>query len=943
MRNRKGVIISPIIQMILGTVVIILFIFAFNKPLRDTVSSFLDKKELVIPEHGNFTPFQPSYTSEEQTVIDSMNGLVLAINSVATNKNVNTDNKEPAGDIKVASYKISFSSEVDIEERGINDHRDWVFDETFKLNKDNAGFVVKQQEHKIFADYIYGSCTEKNSNSWVECGSGFPKSAGKGGQCFCEDEDDTGDGYVEMEDLGIREDYIDKAMAKKLAPVRDLNPVYNIELVTYDKNGKELCRIGSWAKETEMTDTDLQDLRTWGINLDRDGDGIRGSYSVDEYGKHWPDTLPAGFNKERVSEQKIDKYFPEGKIQSINDNGEACLDSPTWVTCPGIKVYYCGKFGYKSGSAQHENEYYFHLDSEGEIHNDAGVKVLADIDTSYDEKKSSMNRNDDKIQVRDDSGDVTNFLVGAFDYAKEYDVEVISLAPVLGAAPTALAMKQMDNPRVYCYNGHRVGKSSTVVKCDPDFGGCGVCNFELPQNMSEYESAFSYIAGYGDPRYVMYYEAFPLGEEEAWVLDENTVAFDLIVATNLAVPIGGSLVKNIAKMGRFVGKVLVVPHLVARVVKGVYRPIAWSGRKSSAQIGRLGEKVSLSIKSLFYKGTKTIVGKEAAQKYLFKIFTESGNILRHAKKADIEKIASVDEVAEWVIRNDKGELDELAKLLTEENVVSSFTIMKNNLPRTVVRKGTKYTIAYAAALTMAKEDSMNQKFVPVGVDKIGAKEPFKGAVTTGSVLDELEDELSGYYVQLAKDKYKGGAVTGVLLDQPAERFFLASPCRADIAVVKSECQCWQSENESEKPEGKALEKFGNISFLKYTVNDDYPKTDARRYENAVKVCRDRSAGLGSLTFEQPVDKVDCIVVNPVVEEGSFCYSGSHTLQEMAKYSVVAGTIGANVAVDLGTGPFMLTPAAPLAKAVNFALNIGVDSAGALLTNAIADKEKWPNH
>ena len=46
-----------------------------------------------------------------------------------------------------------------------------------------------------------------------------------------------------------------------------------------------------------------------------------------------------------------------------------------------------------------------------------------------------------------------------------------------------------------------------------EYHGCRVYNFVLPQNVSD---AKKWIAGFGDPKFLMYYEQFPMGEEKAW-------------------------------------------------------------------------------------------------------------------------------------------------------------------------------------------------------------------------------------------------------------------------------------------------------------------------------------------------------------------------------------------------------------------------------------------
>ncbi|MEA3514329.1 MAG: hypothetical protein U9R34_02555 [Nanoarchaeota archaeon] len=985
-KSKKGFGWGPIIQMILGAIVIALVVLAINKPLLAATKSFFAKEELKLklPGEEGFVPFTPQYTTEEQTVVDSMNGLIMAINSIATNTRVDkySENKIEAEKVAFKSYKIAFSTHLEIEEDGLNDFRDWAFEKEFEIKSDAEGNIVRQGDHKIFADYIYGSCTNDNerdlifgdSRGWVDCNSKLPKTSKDDGDCYCTDEDDN-TGFEELNDLKIREDLIKKAEKINLAPVRDIKPVYNIVLTTYDEQGNEICRAGTWEVKDKITDKSVNDLLVWGSHksvcspdgCDRDGDGIWGSYGPELYGKDWWETLPPGFDKSRIPPEKIDQYFPNRKIQAIEDNGEGCLDSPTWVECPGIKIYYCGKYGSETGAGS-EFDYYYNIDSDGDIHNRAGIKVLWDIDSNYtgcikDDaaclkdggKKgySSANREySDTIAMRDsDAKKLGDFLVGSEEYAKSYDLGMLALAvakPLLTG--NVLEMRKINDPTVFCYDGKRIGTSATTVKCDPDFGGCAVCNFEMSQNITkDYSSALSYIAGYGDPKYVMYYEAFPAGEEEAWALDELSVGLYSIAAWNLAaqaLPLGGPVLAKIKGLSKYLRKSILVPSIITRIVKGGFKPIAWFGKKSKEQIEKLGNEVSNAIRSTIKKGTNDVVEKEAAERLLKKTFENGYNILHYAKPEDIKQIASLEEVAEWVVKNDEKQLEALAKHLGDKEIVSKYDIFKGKLSSNILQKGPKYAIAYGVALSMAKEDSMNQKFLPIGVNAIGAKEPYKGALTTGSGLDKLNSNVAKYYIQLTRDRYKGGIITGTLLDQNAQRFFLASPCKADLAVVLTECQCWQSKEESEKLNDNMAKAFGNISVLNHTINTDFGKDNIKRYEKAVKVCRDRTAGFGAITLESPIQKTECIVVNPILREGTFCYSGSHSIAEVAKYGVVAGTIAASIAGEaaltaatIGT----LGAAAPMAKFVSFAYNTGIDVAGASITNKISKTQKWPNH
>jgi hypothetical protein len=76
---------------------------------------------------------------------------------------------------------------------------------------------------------------------------------------------------------------------------------------------------------------------------------------------------------------------------------------------------------------------------------------------------------------------------------------------------------------------------------------CDVKAFELPQEVTDWEN---YIIGLGDPKYLVYYEKFPAGEEAAWQFDDKTwVAVTLGVRSAFALfPVGYKAWKNGAKI-----------------------------------------------------------------------------------------------------------------------------------------------------------------------------------------------------------------------------------------------------------------------------------------------------------------------------------------------------------------------------------------------------------
>jgi len=75
------------------------------------------------------------------------------------------------------------------------------------------------------------------------------------------------------------------------------------------------------------------------------------------------------------------------------------------------------------------------------------------------------------------------------------------------------------NGLVSCSDGVLYG--STCVRCElfENSFKCHVKNFELPQTLEGEGFLDKWIAGFGDPQYIVYYEAFPAGEEQFWQPD----------------------------------------------------------------------------------------------------------------------------------------------------------------------------------------------------------------------------------------------------------------------------------------------------------------------------------------------------------------------------------------------------------------------------------------
>jgi len=59
---------------------------------------------------------------------------------------------------------------------------------------------------------------------------------------------------------------------------------------------------------------------------------------------------------------------------------------------------------------------------------------------------------------------------------------------------------------------------------------CSVKGFELPQSgIHDFNLAEKWIQGANDPEYIVYYEAFPMGEEAAWQIDRGSFWIDVVL------------------------------------------------------------------------------------------------------------------------------------------------------------------------------------------------------------------------------------------------------------------------------------------------------------------------------------------------------------------------------------------------------------------------------
>ncbi len=523
--------------------------------------------------------------------------------------------------------------------------------------------------------------------------------------------------------------------------------------------------------------------------------------------------------------------------------------------------------------------------------------------------------------------------------------------------PGAVASKELGKCQGVLYGGSCVSceKKDTEVNCQ-------VKDFELPQKIDTigerssigslgYLSPLNWISAYGDPNYVVYYEAFPFGEEEAWQLDAAEVSLSTIAAFDILIPVGGFALKSggtVVKKGTELLKDSKLGKAASLASKGsgvalAYKVAATTGRVIKWPIEFLAKRTSAIIKSGVEVGEKGLIKIISPERYI-KIFADAESVLKYAKPEYLKAIFSekdLDDLAKS-LGKDK-ELEQIADLILKDSNLAvarnSFMERIKDVPANIkpfTQKSALNLLVLPIAIGLAKEDSMNDKFAPIGVNSIGFKKPYNEALITGQALPGLNEDVNKYYVALNKD----GDIQ--------QRFFLASPCKTNLKVTTQKCKCGRNEAVEERVIGKEI-------FLvnKHSVEEN-------KIDFAVKECS--SVKLGALEtmftldlkslIESRTKNVDCISIEPQDIEG-FCYSGTHFLASTASWTFYGASFATGVgaqalkAAAIGGGTAVGGPLGFLAGLGTSAgigvLQTGMDYSLALLEHWSTSYTKWPNH
>ena len=208
-----------------------------------------------------------------------------------------------------------------------------------------------------------------------------------------------------------------------------------------------------------------------------------------------------------VATEKGECKFPDGYEYEVSDlktrgDMDSCSDAPNFVICNGYKVSYCGKAAWN-------------------------IKV-------YVEKTSAEN----------------NFSV------KTWDSSLTKTANFIKKGLSKIAINPIKPSTAFCDGGKIVdlgNNKSMCLNCDPTRKKCDLIGFELPQKINQ-TGIEKWLQGYGDPKYIVYYEMFPQGEEDAWQISKATTASIVLTTASVTLdmlPAVGKLISTSTKMSKF--------------------------------------------------------------------------------------------------------------------------------------------------------------------------------------------------------------------------------------------------------------------------------------------------------------------------------------------------------------------------------------------------------
>ncbi len=342
--------------------------------------------------------------------------------------------------------------------------------------------------------------------------------------------------------------------------------------------------------------------------------------------------------------------------------------------------------------------------------------------------------------------------------------------------------------------------SGPEVKCEKTGQGvsCTVKNFYLPENFAGlFNKAEEYIAGFGDPSFLVYWQRFPPGEDASWekfsawyegVGKLMFLGFCLshFIPTKL-IPKPVSLNK-LKRLLRLKGETKAAEE-IDRTVEGVESVLKKSGRQGSL---KSAENVVIGISTpethARYISNLKVVESFKDENAFIQAVKKSGRKIDKSLENNLREVFRNVKNAEWDVSCSLAEYlpeTEARKLVLKMFGQEAGEALLKSAPKVMKYAGFDSLASYVAALI----DSKMSKYKDVKPLKLVLKTPLKEPEAF-SLENLLGPEITS--VPLGNEKViildKNPIISTKFGNKPVT-FYLASPCFAELTVENATIKC----------------------------------------------------------------------------------------------------------------------------------------------------------
>ena len=392
----------------------------------------------------------------------------------------------------------------------------------------------------------------------------------------------------------------------------------------------------------------------------------------------------------------------------------------------------------------------------------------------------------------------------------------------LGCSKKELSCQQTTLPKVvyhYDCTCTLTVPTSTAVSCNEGASSCRVANFNLPENFGGITgNAREYIAGFGNPSYLVYFQNFPAGEDAAWSVQNNwwhRIASTVWVlpATNLLRPVfnvGKGLVRLAYSPATKTASVLTggattsAANYAKRLVEKTIAVVKGAPRLAEREIIYLVDK-SLTRFEVFKRIGNDKVAKHLANKFGDDLIINPGLVddiidLNKVQKAGLSERVVRDEI--HALGAGLKSADELGfsalDVLRESEIKAALKLTDEQLRginRAILRTTEVGIVTGTFTDYLAQRDLCEkEKYDSEGKEgELVLQKPLickKDQLVPFTInIDKLESGENGNKYEVIKPfvLYKGFNGLG-FGNSPAPLYF-ASPCYAHLEVTKADFEC----------------------------------------------------------------------------------------------------------------------------------------------------------